>query len=108
MNIGLLRTVHARLQKADADYDGHRVRAMEHIAAAVHHLGSSSPLGLGAEGSGNPPQAQSDRILRDAIHTLSTTETSLGTGTNAAAHHHTAHTSVAEAIRELHAALSIR
>ncbi len=107
--IGLLRTVHARLQKADADYGGHRVRSMENIATALRHLGASSPvIGSPAVGAGNLPQAESDQILRNAIHTLSRTELMLGTGANAAAHRHSAHTSVAEAIRELHIALKNR
>jgi hypothetical protein len=107
--IGLLRTVHSRLRNADADYAGHRVRAMEHIAAAVRHLGAASPVVASlAIGAGNLPQSESDQVLRHAIHTLSRTALMMGTVAHAAAHHHTARISVAEAIRELEIALTIR
>ncbi|MGO9923204.1 MAG: hypothetical protein ACLQIB_51965 [Isosphaeraceae bacterium] len=109
--IGLLRTVHSRLHKADADYQGHRVRAMEHIAAALRHLGATSPGAVSlslAVGAGNLPQRRSDEILREAIHTLSRTELMVGTGAHNAAHHQSARSSVAAAIRELNIALSIR
>jgi len=107
--IGLLRTVHTRLQKADADYGGHRARAMEHVGAALRHLGATSPVIASlAIGAGDLPQGRSDQTLRDAIHTLSRTELSLGTGAHAAEHHHSARMSVGDAIRELHVALGIR
>jgi len=107
--IGLLRTVHSRLQNADADYGGRRVRAMEHITAALRHLGATSPVVASlAIGAGNLPQSESDHILRHAIHTLSRTELMMGTGAHAAAHHHAARIAVTEAIRELEIALTIR
>jgi len=107
--ISLLRTTHTKLQGADHDYDGHRVRAMRHIENALHHLGGMSALNTNVlEGSGNLPQAQSDQILRDSIVHLNMTEKSLGTVRNAAEHHRSARTSVAEAIHELHTALKIR
>ncbi len=93
ISIGLLRTVHSRLQNADADYQGHRVRAMEHIATALRHLGATSPVFASltlATGVGNLPQWRSDEILREAIHTLSRTELMMGTGAHAAAHHQSA------------------
>ena len=78
--IGLLRTVYSRLEKAEADYRGHRLRAMEHVSAALLHLGAVSPsvpaLTISAI---NLPQAQSDQVFRDAIHTLSRTELMLDT-----------------------------
>ncbi len=115
--ISLLRTVHARLHRADADYDGHRVRAMNHIATAIRHLGSASGATAGWDGGynigaglggGHMPQAESDQILHNAIFQLNQTQGSLGTGTTAAAHHHNAHTSINEAIHELQVALKIR
>jgi len=107
--ISLLRTVHSKLQRADADYQGHRVRAMDHVASALRHLGWSSPVsGMFAASSGNLPQGKSDQILRDAIVQLNITEKNLGTGTTGAEHHRNAHVAVAEAIRELHVALNIR
>jgi hypothetical protein len=105
--IGHLRTVHGRLVKADGDYAGHRVRAMEHVAAAAHQLGSSSPLITNGASAGNLAQPLSDEILRNALHSLKTIEGSLGSGMSTAAHHHSAHASISEAIRELHLALNI-
>ncbi len=104
-----MRTVHTKLRGADHDYQGHRVRAMTHVAAAIRHLHPTAALNTNvAAGQGNLPQAQSDQILRDALVHLNTAETSLGSGTNAATHHHSARTSVAEAIHELNTALTIR
>ncbi len=112
--IGHLKTVHAKLRGADADYDGHRVRAMNHIETAIHHMGSTSGLGMGlgggfsGNGGGHIPQGESDQILRDSIFHLRQTQSSLGTGTNAAAHHRNAHASINEAIQQLEVALKIR
>jgi hypothetical protein len=112
--IGHLKTVHAKLRGADADYDGHRVRAMNHIETAIHHMGSTSGLGVGwgggftATGGGHMSQGESDQILRDGIFQLRQTQSSLGTGTNAAAHHRNAHSSINEAIHELEVALKVR
>ncbi len=107
--ISLLRTVHERLQKADADYAGHRRRAMEHTMAALRQL--RAPAGLDAillVSAGSRPQWESDQILRDAMRSLNRAEGMLGTGANVAAHHHSARTSVAAAVRELQNALRIR
>jgi hypothetical protein len=105
--ISLLRTSHTKLRGADHDYQGHRAQAMHHLTAALRHLGATSLLdsnvGLGLE---DRPQAQSDRILHEAIIHLDTVEASLRS--KGAAHHTQARTSVAEAIRELHIALNIR
>jgi hypothetical protein len=112
--IGHLKTVHAKLRSADADYNGHRVRAMNHIETAIHHMGSTSGLGMGlgggftGTGGGHMSQGESDQILRDGIFQLRQTQSSLGTGTNAAAHHRNAHTSINEAIQQLEVALKIR
>jgi hypothetical protein len=112
--IGHLKTVHAKLRSADADYRGHRVRAMNHIETAIHHMGSTSGLGMGsgggltATGGGHMSQRESDQILRDSIFQLRQTQSSLGTGTNAAAHHRNAHTSINEAIQQLEVALKTR
>jgi len=107
--ISLLHAAHTKLRGADHDYDGHRVRAMEHVASALHHLGYSS-IGSAniAPGAGNLPQGQSDTMLREALSHLRATETSLGSATNSAARHRNARTSVGEAMRELETALSIR
>jgi hypothetical protein len=107
--ISLLRTTHTRLEGADHDYSGHRVNAMRHIASAVQDLGSTTPLGsISLASTGNLAQTQSDRILRDALVHLKSTETSLGSGTDRAERHHRARTAVAHAIRELETALQVR
>jgi hypothetical protein len=90
---------------------------MNHIATAIRHLGSTSGLetGLGnanyggiGSGGGNMPQAESDQILHNAIFSLHQTQGSLQHGSNVAAHHRDAHTSITEAIHELQVALKIR
>ena len=52
-------------------------------------------------GGGHMPQAESDQILRNAVFQLRQTQGSLGNGSNAAAHHRDAHTSINEAIQQL-------
>ena len=94
---------------ADHDYQGHRIRAMEHVSAALRHLGAPFDLNTSfGPGAGNRSQAQSDQILRDAISQLRNVESSLGRATSTDAHHHTARSSVKAAIRELRIALNIR
>jgi hypothetical protein len=109
-SISLLRTVHTKLRQADHDYDGHRMRAMNHVASALEHLGSPAFQGeLGQNfGLGNLPQSKSDELLRNALVHLKTVEHDLSTGTNHAEHHGSARAKVAEAIGELHIALNIR
>jgi hypothetical protein len=109
-SISLLRNVHAKLREADHDYQGHRMRAMDHVASALEHLGSpafNSDFGHGYS-AGNLPQAKSDEILRNALIHLKTAESELATGANRAAHHGNARAKVAEAIGELHIALNVR
>lgn len=105
-----LKLANGRLQSADHDYAGHRVRAMEHIHGAAAQLGSSlgfGMLGLGT-GAGHMSQQQSDERLREALRHLRTVEGSLGTGGNRRAHHDRARGLVAQAIREVEMALRIR
>ena len=107
--ISLLRTTHSRLNEADHDYDGHRVRSMEHIAGALRDLGSSTPVGsVSLSSAGNLSQSRSDEILRTALFQLKNTETSLGTGTDRSERHHRAQGAVTHAITELENALRIR
>jgi hypothetical protein len=115
--ISLLKNVHHKLRDADADYQGHRIRAMDHVANAIRELGSTSGINIGSMlatngveglGAGQLSQSQSDRILKDAIWQLNTTQGKLATGTAAPAHHRSAHVSIAEAVRELKVALEIR
>ena len=115
VKVSLLRNVHSKLQQADHDYDGNRVRAMESVSQAIHHLGATGPLGFGGgsslagiSGAGNLPQGQSDGILRDAIHNLRNVEGQLGTSGGGATHHAEARASVARAIHHLEVALRVR
>jgi hypothetical protein len=109
-SVSLLRTVHNKLRVADHDYQGHRVRAMNHISSALEHLGSPAFNSDSAQhfGLGNLPQSKSDEILRDALIHLKTAESELTSGTNHPAYHGNARSKVAEAIGELHVALNIR
>ncbi len=96
-----LKNVHATLHKADSDYDGHRVKAMHQVTVAIGQLGGSTVLTTGYEyGGGNLPQAESDRLIDEAMFHLRRVEGSLGTGANLREHHGHARTSVAEALRE--------
>ena len=105
----LLKNVHSKLHRADADYLGHRVRAMNHIATAIHHLGSTIAF-IARDGMGTHrlPQAESDQILHDAVFQLNHVQASLGTGTTAAARHRDVHANVTEAIHELQISLRLR
>ena len=104
--VNLLLNVHSKLGQADHDYAGNRVHAMHAVGQAIHHLGSSAPMG--GSGPGNLSQGQSDGILRDALHNLRGVHSQLGgSGTNAA-HHAQARASVSQAIHHLEVALRIR
>lgn len=114
--IRLLKNAHAKLREADADYAGHRMRAMEHINSAVFRLESGTGLngggamggigsGMGGFGSGNLSQSQFDGLLRDALVHLHQTQGTLGSSATAAEHHRNAHTSIGEAIHEVEVAL---
>jgi hypothetical protein len=107
--ISLLRTTHSRLDGADHDYDGHRVKAIGHIAGALNDLGSSTPPGLivGAS-SGTLAQSRSDEMLRTAVIQLRSAESSLSGGSGRTERHHRAREAVGRAIRELEMALRMR
>jgi hypothetical protein len=116
--VGLLKTAHTKLREADADYQGHRMRSMEHIVSAIHRLESSSGVnggggiggygGMGGFGGSTLPQGQSDRLMRDALVHLRQTQGMLGTGSTAAEHHRDAHAAITEAIHEVEVALRVR
>jgi hypothetical protein len=107
--ISFLKTAQMKLSKADHDYSGHRVQAMRHVARALEHLTGSYRFNENvSSGIGNLPQAESDRLLREAEGHLNTIENTLSTRTNGLEHHQSARTSVAEAIHELRIALAIR
>jgi hypothetical protein len=98
--INLLHTAHSELSRADNDYGGSRPRAMTHVAIALHHLGVSAPL-TNMSSIGNLPQAQSDRLLREA-------ETHLHRALNSVTVDHNARAPIEAAIHELHTALTLR
>ena len=100
-SVSLLHAAHQALHRADGDYGGHRVRSMGHIGAALGHLGSSAPGGVGG---GRLPQGMSDNLLREARMKLDVARARLG-ASPALAH---AHGAVEGAIRELDLALSVR
>jgi hypothetical protein len=105
----VLRQVHASLHSADTDYQGHRERAMGHVATALARLGApGSAMGGGSIlGSGNLAQAQSDEILRDSRAKLISVERTLRSAT-IHEHHRMARVAVDEAISQLNVALKIR
>ena len=107
--ISMLKTAQMKLSKADHDYAGHRVQAMRHVAHALDHLTGSFLFDEHAvSGFGNLAQAESDRLVREAEGHLNFIENTLRARTNSLEHHQSARTSVAEAIRELRIALTIR
>jgi hypothetical protein len=116
--VGLLKNAQAKLREADADYQGHRMRSMEHVVSAIHRLESASGVnggggiggygGMGGFGGSTLPQGQSDGLMRDALVHLRQTQGMLGTGSTAAEHHRDAHVSISEAIREVEIALKVR
>jgi hypothetical protein len=122
--IAALHTALNSLNQADHDYQGHRVRAIHHVGAAIHSLqpgaGSGNPANaaLALNGNGNlnaagagqnnrMPQATSDAHLRKALQSLSSVHNHL-TGNGSTQHHARARNSVQMAMQELNLALNIR
>lgn len=58
----LLRQAYTALDKADHDYDGHRIEAMKRIEAAGKELGEN----IRGDGKGHEKQGVSDKRLRTA------------------------------------------
>ncbi len=119
--ISNLNSAMATLAKADHDYQGHRVRAMNHIGTAIRHLepaavrrntpnpASTYKAASNGNGAGKnaKPQAVSDQHLHTALQSLNgigTHLTTYGTTQN----HARALGSVRNAIQELNTALNIR
>jgi len=102
-----LHQVRVLLARADHDYKGHRVKAMQHIRAAMHtlqpnHRHPHPPLPKG----GNEPQAVSDAQLRQAIQQLNVIGAQLNGVSRPGATK--AVSLIRSAINELNIALSIR
>src|SRR5207245_2063296 len=99
------------LEKADHDYKGHRVKAIEHIHAAIHALhpgtGAHKQAAPGkkpaATTGGNEPQKVSDGQLRQAVLHLKKVQDQLS-GEAAPK----AVAAIQNAVKELETALEIR
>jgi hypothetical protein len=96
--IQTLRQAYSLLEAADHDYDGHRAKAMHHIAMACRVLGTS----VKGDGHGDEAQSQSDGQLQQAQSLLQGVESTI-----AASNAH-AGKQVTEAIAELTTALSVK
>jgi hypothetical protein len=94
-SITLLNDAYATLAQANHDYQGHRVRAMKQIEAALNVLGEK----ISGQGKGHEPQGTSDAQLRAAQALLQ----QAGAGLTGKALKH-----VNEAASQISTALSIR
>jgi hypothetical protein len=106
-----LRAIRALLERADRDYDGHRVKAIKHITAAIHDLQprvGKGPGGgqKGGQKGGGEPQKLSDEQLRQAIRDLTVVENQVARDAGPGAVR--AVTAIQQAIKELEIALTIR
>lgn len=121
--VARLRSVHAGLARLDHDYAGHRVRALHSIATAIRQLSHRSTRTVGSNrGNGGRArltaqvrarpavrlsQAQSDARMGQALRTSQGILMQMG-GQNGGVGRAQARGHVARAVRELHAALTIR
>jgi hypothetical protein len=101
-----LRAARALLHRANHDYKGHRVKAIQEINHALHALGVAKPRAAGPKGLGKEAQEVSDAQLRKAEQQLQSILSLLGSapagqGRARATGH------VKKAIRELETALNI-
>ena len=108
--ITALEAANALLAKADHDYQGHRVKAMKQVHAAIHTLkaGTKAPKNpfKGPKGTGNLPQDQSDALLRQAMEQITAVQAQLA---NVQAPRATAASAdLAVALTELQTALKIK
>ena len=112
-----LRLVLVKLNQVGRNYDGHRVKAIEHLHQAIWTLqpnlaGVRTGGRVGAASTMNAssmPQAQPDSQLRLAYQQLRSIESRmLGRGGNGPTYHRQAHTHVQRAIQELDDALAAR
>jgi len=88
------------LEQADHDYQGHRIKAMEHLRKAGNILGVT----LKGDGKGQEQQGNSDTQLKQAQSMLQRMSTSKVNGKR----HQRAMTHVNNALSELQTALSIK
>jgi hypothetical protein len=108
--ITALEAANALLAKADHDYQGHRVKAMKQVHAAIHALkvGGKAPKNpfKGPKGGGNLPQDQSDALLKQAMNQITAVQTQLANVQDPRAT--TATADLATAVTELQTALKIK
>jgi hypothetical protein len=105
-SISLLQQVHQELQEVNRDYGGHRRRALEHVGAALGHLGASAPTRIRTgKGRMNVPQPVSNATLQEARMTLERIRNQFAAESSG---YGDAHDSVDEAIREIDLALAVR
>jgi hypothetical protein len=104
-----LRKIKQLLEKADHDYKGHRLKAVEDISAAIHLLehkrGTHPTMASGGKGKsqgGKEPQAESDKQLREALRALEDVHKQLS-----AEHHKQAAQLVLKAMGQLKEALKV-
>jgi hypothetical protein len=102
-----LKETRALLALADRDYDGHRVKAVNEIAWAVHRLANlpgKPALGdVAKQPNGPEPQALSDAQLRQSILQLQQVGNAVNDGKHPRVVNH-----IKNAIKELEIALTIR
>ena len=113
--VSSLHSVVGHLQRAEHDYDGHRVQAIHQLGQAIHTLqpgtGTGTSRRTGAAGGSKMSQAESDNHLRQAHQELLALEfrmSAVATGAGAQAHHRQAHAHVQQALQHLNAALTTR
>ena len=108
--ITALEAANALLAKADHDYQGHRVKAMKQVHAAIHALkvGAKAPKSpfKGPKGGGNLPQDQSDALLKQALDQITTVQGQLANVQDPRAT--AASADLATAVTELQTALKIK
>jgi hypothetical protein len=106
-----IQQVRALLAQANHDYEGHRVKAMEHLHKSIHHLhkdtNSKFKSGKVTEGVGGENQAVSDAQLKKAVNTLKVIQGQLNS-LPTTPHRTSANEHLTEAISHLNTALTIR
>jgi hypothetical protein len=104
-NIFLLQAARQKLQEVSRGYGGHKLRAEQHVGAALGHLRSPAPPSIATgNAQANMPRPVSDDVLREARTSLQKVARQLPAG----ARDGEARAALNEAIRELNLALNSR
>ena len=107
--ISSLKIAISDLQTADHDYQGHRIRALDHVSLALQELGAPTFFSpRPSPNAGELPQAQSDQVLRSALVQMNSAKSLLGSGTTASSNQSRARGLVIKAIQEINTALAVR